>query len=303
MDFLQLEYFLEVARRSNMTAVASALHVSQSSISRSIARLEEELGVPLFERQGRGIFLNDYGKAFYARAERVFSEMKDGQHELKQIRDTFADRISVSTSSARQINRLMIQFLEEKPDVLLRQWRLTDMQDIKAKLDKGILDYALTYSALTEMEYQWEPLLQEEYYIIVSRDHPLIGKDTVSAVDLQDQHLLMNDVDDPDFVERQCASRGVKPLFTFISNEYDVIGPMVERGIGVGIVTTMSLYDLKKNLPAKRMAEIRIIKVCDDSFSRTLGILTRKHHYLSPAAKLFYRRLVDYLKLIRMEMN
>jgi DNA-binding transcriptional LysR family regulator len=303
MDFLQLEYFLEVARRGNMSAVAAKYHVAQSSVSRSIGRLEEELGVPLFERQGRGIFLNDYGTAFYDRVERVFREMNDGQQELKQMRDAYAGRVSISTSSARQINRLMVQFLEENPDVLFRQRRITDMHDIKEKLDKGVLDYALTYGALPEMEYQWEPLIQEEYYIMVARDHALGKKESVSAEDLTGLHLLMNDVDDPDFVEQQCIAHGVNPQFTFIGNEYDVIGPMVERGMGVGLVTTMSLFDLKKNLPSRRLSEIRIIKIDDEGFQRTLGILSRKHHYLSPAAKLFYRRLLDYFKVIRLEMN
>ena len=87
MDFLQLEYFLAVARIGNMTAAANSLHVAQASVSRSIARLESELGVPLFERSGRGIFLNDYGKIFYDRAETILRELDDGARELKEMRD------------------------------------------------------------------------------------------------------------------------------------------------------------------------------------------------------------------------
>ena len=87
MDLLQIEYFLAVARTENMTAAANTLHVAQSSVSRCISRLEESLGVPLFERSGRGIVLSDYGRRFYARAETIMRELSDGEQEIKEMRD------------------------------------------------------------------------------------------------------------------------------------------------------------------------------------------------------------------------
>ena len=59
MDIVQLEYFLAVARLENMTTAAASLHVAQSSVSRCISRLEDHLGVPLFDRRGNGIALNE----------------------------------------------------------------------------------------------------------------------------------------------------------------------------------------------------------------------------------------------------
>lgn len=303
MDFLQLEYFLTVARMGNMTAAATALHVAQSSVSRSIARLEDDLGVPLFERTGRGIFLNEYGKAFYERAETILRELGDGERQMKEMRDAYAGRISISTSAARQINRLMAQFMEEHPDVLFRQRRMTDLNDIKSKLDSGALDYALTYTPLPDPEYQWEPLIQEEYYVLLPQNHPFSGRIMITLDELKGENLLLNDSDDPDFIDQLCAQRGFKPNYLFIGNEYEVIGPMVERGLGVGIISTLSMYDLKKNLPLERLAMIRSAHIQEDALQRRLGILSRKHHYLSPAAKLFYKKLIDYFHVIELEMS
>jgi DNA-binding transcriptional LysR family regulator len=162
-----------------MTSAAEALHVAQSSVSRCISRLEEKMGAPLFERKGRGIVLNDYGKIFYRRAESIIRELHEGQREIKEIRDQRMGRVSISTVSARQINSLMIQYLEENPGAIFRQQRATDLTEIKKKLDSGELDYALTYMSLTELEYEWKPLLEEKYFILLSSEHPLAQKDEV----------------------------------------------------------------------------------------------------------------------------
>jgi DNA-binding transcriptional LysR family regulator len=301
MDFLQLEYFLEVARIGNMTAAANALHVAQSSVSRTIARLESDLGVPLFERSGRGIFLNDYGKAFYDRAETILRELGDGEQQLKEMRDQYTGRISISTSAARQINPLMTQYTTKHPEVLFRQRRITDMHEIKAKLDNGSLDYALTYGGMPDPEYQWDPLIEEDYFVLIPEGHRLSLADSVQISDLEGERLLMNDVDNPDFIEGQCNLHGFSPIFSFIGNEYEVIGPLTEQGAGLSIICTLALYDLKKSLPLDHLSRIRVARIEGDAFHRTLGILSRKHHYLSPAARQFYRQLVEYFRVIALE--
>lgn len=303
MNFLQLEYFLEVARVGNMTAAAHTLHVAQTSVSRSIARLEDDLGVPLFERSGRGVFLNDYGKKFYARAETILRERTDVERELKEMRDQFAGRVAIATSAARQINQLIIQYMSQHPNAIFRQFRITDMQEVKAKLDSGSLDYALTHAQLLDPEYQWEPLIREEFFVLVSAEHPLSGKSVLQISDLKGQRLLINNVDDPDFIEQQCLAHGFSPEFGFIGNEYEIIGPMVEEGVGISLISTLALYDMKKSLPLEHLGKIRVARIEGEAFYRTLGVLCRKHHYLSSAARSFYKRLTDYFKIIELEMK
>src|SRR5260370_36108688 len=81
MDLLQLRYFRIVARLEHMTQAAQELYISQSSLSKTIAHLERELGVSLFNRQGRQIQLNQYGKAFLRRGGQGFSSFGGGQRE------------------------------------------------------------------------------------------------------------------------------------------------------------------------------------------------------------------------------
>jgi DNA-binding transcriptional LysR family regulator len=85
MDLLQLKYFQTVARSEHMTRAAEELHISQPSLSKVISNLEEDLGVPLFERIGRQIKLSHFGKAFLSRVERIFLELEDGKRELSDM--------------------------------------------------------------------------------------------------------------------------------------------------------------------------------------------------------------------------
>lgn len=79
MELQQLHYFQTVARLEHMTKAAEELRIAQPSLSKTIARLEEDLGVPLFERQHRQIKLNRFGKLFLNRVERIFMEIYEGK--------------------------------------------------------------------------------------------------------------------------------------------------------------------------------------------------------------------------------
>lgn len=82
MELLQLQYFLAVARLEHMTEAARNLHVTQSSLSKTIQRLEEDLGVPLFDRVGRKLRLNESGSRFLRRTERALFELEQENRSL-----------------------------------------------------------------------------------------------------------------------------------------------------------------------------------------------------------------------------
>ena len=84
METRQIQYFLEVAKREHVTEAAVALHVAQSSVSRQIFNLEEELGVKLFIREGRSVKLTPLGRIFYERMKQVWYLMEDAKREVEE---------------------------------------------------------------------------------------------------------------------------------------------------------------------------------------------------------------------------
>jgi DNA-binding transcriptional LysR family regulator len=85
LEFLQLKYFQEVAKYEHFTRASENLHIAQSTLSISISRLEEELGVQLFDRIGKHIKLNRYGKVFLDRVDKVFLQLEVGKKELQDM--------------------------------------------------------------------------------------------------------------------------------------------------------------------------------------------------------------------------
>ena len=302
MDIVQLEYFLAVARSENMTTAAASLHVAQSSVSRCISRLEDHLGVPLFDRSGNGIALNENGRAFYPHAEAIIREMADGSRQMKEMRHQSLGRVSIPTCAARQINQLIIRHMEQYPDVLFRQRRCSDSEEIQRLLDRGLVDYALTFTPFSEHDYTWTPLVHETYFVLVPANHPLAARKRVSISDLEGINIFINDSDAPDHIEEQFQKHGITPRFAFIGNEFEVLGPMVERGIGVALISTLALYDMKQGVPLENLARIRVLPL-QEELPRTLGIVSRKHHYMSQSAKEFYQTLVRYFRDIERDMN
>jgi DNA-binding transcriptional LysR family regulator len=304
MDFLQLEYFLEVAKKGNMSSVADAMNVSQSSVSRSIARLEDQLGVSLFDRVGRGIELNEFGRIFYNRADNIMREFHDGEREIGDLREQMKGRLSIATNAARQINHLVAEFVEEHPEVLLRQKRLTDMTQVKAQLDSGTLDLALSFEPIPGGEYEWKPVLEEDYYIVLGANAlPDENLQKVPLTFLEGKHLFCNDSDDPDKIEHVCREKGLDVQIHFVTNEYEMIGPMVSKGLGAAICTTHEIYDIRNFLPLRELGKLCALKIDDEGLKRTLGIIIRKDHYMSPVVKEFYRKIEKYLMQVQADMK
>ena len=88
MTLNQIKYFRAVARSENFRAAAEELYISQPSLSRSIDSLEEELGVVLFERAGRGVVLTRSGRLFLEYAERILEECEIAVHKMKELSTT-----------------------------------------------------------------------------------------------------------------------------------------------------------------------------------------------------------------------
>src|ERR1700752_1531330 len=84
MELQQLRYFREVAEREHVTRAAEKLFVSESAVSRAVTHLEEELGVPLFYRQGRAVVLSPYGRLFLEHVTRALNVLESGKRLLNE---------------------------------------------------------------------------------------------------------------------------------------------------------------------------------------------------------------------------
>ncbi|HEX2147552.1 MAG TPA: pca operon transcription factor PcaQ [Pseudorhizobium sp.] len=195
VKFRHLHTFLEVARQKSVVKAADVLHVSQPAVTKTIRELEDALGVPVFEREGRGIRITRYGEVFLRHAGAAITALRQGLDSVSQERAEAAPPVRVGalpTVSTRIMPRAMTLFLEEKTSsrikiitgenaVLLEQLRVGDLDLVVGRL-----------AAPDKMAgFSFEHLYSEQVVFAVRPHHPLLDKEASIFEGLSDYPILM----------------------------------------------------------------------------------------------------------------
>ncbi|MDA8335612.1 MAG: LysR family transcriptional regulator [Peptococcaceae bacterium] len=157
MEWQHLEYFQTVAREQHFTRAAGKLSLSQPALSRAIARLAEEPGVPLFERKGRTVSLNRYGELFLVRVNRALAEITGGKKEIQELVNPESGQVSLAhlhTLGTNLIPTLLGSFRRRYPRVTFRLHQ-DNTEPILDMLDGGKIDFGLCSPVLTRRGLTW----------------------------------------------------------------------------------------------------------------------------------------------------
>ncbi len=193
MEFRQLTTFRQVAETLNFTRAAEQLHLAQSSVSAQIRSLERELGVMLFDRMGRQVFLTDAGKKLYSYARRIEGMTEEIRSEMNMEHYVGGDlTIRMPESLAAEYMPAVIQNYNERyPDVMLRFITCTDRQ-LDRELNSGRIDIALLMSDDVNIkDVNIRFLKTEPLVLVTSPNHYLASGNMVKLHDLRDQLLLL----------------------------------------------------------------------------------------------------------------
>ncbi|WAH37593.1 LysR family transcriptional regulator [Alicyclobacillus dauci] len=292
MEFLQLKYFQTVAHLEHITKAAYQLQIAQPSLSKTIARLEEDLGVPLFDRQGRQIRLNEFGRAFLARVERAFMELNEGRREIRDLAGLNQGTVTLAVSIPRILPDLLGSFLAAYPKVHLRQY-LESTASMKQQLENGEIDFCISSEPIESSDVVWQPLMTEEIFLVVPPDHRLAQRDSVVLSEVRDESFISMNAGYGfrHLTDRFCQQAGFTPNIFFAGDEPDVIGGLVRQGLGIAFVPALTWTAAAHRLPNK-------LRITDPVCERTIGLAWSNRRYLSVAAKQFHTFVVNYFKEI-----
>ena len=167
MDLTQLKYFQAAARTGNITRAAAELYVSQPNLSKSITRLEEELGVPLFDHRKGKIELNDYGRMFLSSVDIAFSELSSGVQNIQRMYAASQFMLSLGCNIRSYLADNLPAFSSAHPEIGIRQLDCTTPQLIDHLLDRSI-NLALSNEKLVDERIDFR-LLGSKHYVIAIR--------------------------------------------------------------------------------------------------------------------------------------
>lgn len=239
MEFRVLKYFLMVAREENITKAAALLHLTQPTLSRQLMQLEAELGVKLFHRSKHSIILTEDGMLLKRRAQEIISLSDKTVQELSHKEDVLSGEIAIGCGETKNMLFLSEQIRKFRQKYPLVQFSIHSAiaDDIKERIEKGILDIGLLMEPVDIGKYEFIRMPQKEKWgILVRKDSELAAKESINPKDLTNVPLIM--------VKRELVKNELASWFgdyyegLQIAATYNLIlnaASMVERGVGVAL--------------------------------------------------------------------
>ncbi|GAB6991055.1 LysR family transcriptional regulator [Paenibacillus pini] len=288
MELLQLRYFQTVARTEHVTKASEELHISQPSLSKTISRLEADLGVPLFDRHGRQLQLNSYGKAFLERVDHIFMELQEGRRELQDLASLDRGSISLAVSIPKLLPDLLGSFLREFPNVSFHQ-RIESTSSMKRLLENGEVDFCITSLPIEGNELEWQSLMTEEIYLLTPPEHSLAKREAIRLIEAKDEAFIgMNaGYGFRDLTDEFCKEAGFTPNIAFEGDDPETIGGLVKQGLGIAFIPALSIQQSTRPTLAR-------LKITEPNCQRTIGLSWSNRHYLSLAAQSFQKHVIQY---------
>lgn len=242
IELHQLEQFVAVARAKNFTRAAETLNLSQSALSRSIQKLEEQVGEPLFDRKPREVVLTDLGELLLERAKEILTLVDDTFSLLSEAGRHGRIRLgAIPTIAPYFLPGLLKEFAERHPDIsVIVQEDTTD--NLIKRCRHGEIDLAILVMPIMAKYLEVEALFDEELLLVVPEDHVLVASDSISAelidsypfVMLNEAHCLSENI------EAFCRQQSVQPVSVERISQLATVQELVALGHGISIVPEMA---------------------------------------------------------------
>ncbi|WP_010289160.1 LysR family transcriptional regulator [Kurthia massiliensis] len=268
MEWHHFHYFKVLAEMEHMTRAAEKLAVSQPALSRAIMRIEEELGVTLFDRNGRSIRLNKFGELFLESTNRIVLEMETVKTRLSEMSGIETGEVTLGflhTVGATYLSLFMKHFKETHPNVRVKLVQ-NNSQALKTLLSQGIIDLCMTTPVATEKNIDWQPLLTEELFVTLPKMHLLAGRSSLKVSELKEETFILLK---EGFALRHLANdllaeAGVQASISFEGEEVQTIASFVAANLGISFLPKLEhlAFDDLVQIPIEGKKAERQIGIC-----------------------------------------
>lgn len=193
MELRVLNYFLAVAREENFTKAAQQLHLTQPTLSRQIADLEQELGVKLFVRSNHNIILTEDGMILKRRAQEILSLADKTKRDFLQKDEALSGTISIGSGEFRSteyLAKIIAEFRKKYPNVKYEIYS-GNANNIRDYIERGLLDIGLMSEPIDMRKYNFVNMpIKEQWGVFAPSDSPLSEKERVTSEDLKGMSIV-----------------------------------------------------------------------------------------------------------------
>lgn len=284
MELRDLKSFIDVADHQSFTKAAEHSYLSQPSLSKAVKKLEEELGVELFDRSTRRLLLTDAGSIVYAQAKKAMVPLRELLDLIDELQAVAAGSIQIGIPPL--IGTLFFPsiaraFREQYPHVSLELVE-DGAKVIEQLVADSSIDVGIVVLPADPALYDVYPFMTDEFVLYVHDGHPLAEREHVFLTDLAEEKLIVfsKNFTLHDYVLNACRAAGFTPDVSYESSQWDLIFELVASRLGVTL--------LPKSIFEKRLnSSVRMIPLQSPPIPWKLGVITKKGAYQSYALKKF----------------
>ncbi|OKP85472.1 LysR family transcriptional regulator [Paenibacillus helianthi] len=287
MELTQLEYFITVSKFEHMTLASKALNLTQPALSHAISKLEDELGMPLFDRSGRNIRLNRYGIQFAKRVEEALRSIEGGIQEIREWSDPDTGLISISYLNILGVDlvpNLVKEYKQHHPKVRFELFQ-GNLGDLDEHFDKGSSDLMITSKESAIMKHEWLTIQKVPLFIVVSTQHPFAQRTSLRLTELSGEPFvgLKKNCGLKATLHARFENTGFQLTSTYDAEDLVTVAGFIKAGLGVSVLP---------QTPGLMLEGLVWVPIAEEGWEWEIGLKWRKDRYLPAAVKPF----IDFIE-------
>ncbi|RNB74449.1 LysR family transcriptional regulator [Brevibacillus panacihumi] len=294
MELRQLEYFTAICKEMHFSRAAENLCTTQSNLSQQIKFLENELGLPLFDRIGKRIMLTEAGKILLEQSQIIFEHVDYAKRAISDLKRMEGGKLDIGIlpgDGDLLFDALLIDFHKTYPKLSIS---VTETMDVYEQVLNGMRDLGVTTVPVNpDDRISIIPLFHEEFALAIRPDHPLAKAKAVPFDQLQQLKMVMfgSGHQITKVIEAYCQEKGIALDTPIVTSTLSTLLSLVDQGIGASILPRMLLdYINHDNIVA--------VKLLNPTPSQDICIIYRKDKFMGQAAKIFIKELQSFLQSV-----
>lgn len=284
MNLKHLSWFIELAKVKHFTKTAQKLYMDQSTLSKGIRALEDDLGVPLIDRTANVFRLTSHGEVLFTLGSETLEKVEDSLNYLRDSTAIFTGgvvRVGIPpVISTVYFADVISEFEKAYPSIRLDVMEI-GANIVKEKVDAGEIDIGIVILPIASGNYDVHVLFESKNVLVVSKEHPFAKRSKVRFQDLKNEPMLSLDSSYMLYnrIVSLCNEAGFQPRFKLLSSQWDMVARMCELNYGVAILPSPILSHFHSK-------SIQLVDLCEPDFPWDIAMVVRKDKYLSSAVRI-----------------
>jgi DNA-binding transcriptional LysR family regulator len=285
-DLADLRAFVAVAELNSFRAAADSIHLSQPALSRRVEKLENALGVKLFERTTRSVNLTAVGRDFSRKARSLLDDLESSLLSMHEVAASQLGEVVIACVPSAVyyfLPKVLKEYHEQYPKIRVRI--IDDSANaVLESVARGEADFGINIIGTQEPEIDFQAILTEPFVAACRRDHPLAKKRKVTWAELSQYDFLTVDKSSGNrlLVDLALTNTNARPSWCFEAKHVSTLLGLVEAGLGVAVVPRLAM-------PQGEHATLAMVQLVEPTVDRTVGLIHRRGRELPPMARKLYQ--------------